>query len=152
MTTNIDDHGGEPDEIARLLRERLTRHQAPAHLRVSVVETLSPPEARRRPSLWLPPALSAWPLRQTSPKVVALVDHLLDRYTDGEIARLLNAQGYCSGAGRARSSSECCSVRAGVGSARSVTASIPAGGGCDSRSSSTSVLSVRGSLMGVGSS
>jgi hypothetical protein len=59
MTTDIDDHGGEADEIARLLRERLTRHQAPAHLRVSVVETLSPPGARRRPSLWLPPALSA---------------------------------------------------------------------------------------------
>ena len=59
MTTDIDDHGGEPDEIARFLRERLTRHQAPARLRVSVVEALSPPEGRRRPSLWLPPALSA---------------------------------------------------------------------------------------------
>jgi hypothetical protein len=59
MTTDINDHGGEPDEIARLLRERLTRHQAPARLRVSVVETLNPPEGRRRPSLWLPPALSA---------------------------------------------------------------------------------------------
>jgi hypothetical protein len=60
MTTDINDHGGEADEIARLLRERLTRHQAPASLRVSVVQTLSPPEARRRrPSLWLPPALSA---------------------------------------------------------------------------------------------
>jgi len=59
MTTSIDDHGGEPDEIARLLRERLPRRQAPAHLRVSLVETLSPREGRRRPSLWLPPALSA---------------------------------------------------------------------------------------------
>jgi hypothetical protein len=59
MTTNIDNHGGEPDEIARLLRERLTRYQAPARLRVSVVEALSPPEGRRRPSLWLAPALSA---------------------------------------------------------------------------------------------
>ena len=57
MTNNIDNHGGEPDEIARLLRERLTRHQAPAHLRVAVVEALSPPEGRRRPSLWLAPAL-----------------------------------------------------------------------------------------------
>jgi DNA invertase Pin-like site-specific DNA recombinase len=52
-------------------------------------------------SLTLPPALSAWQLRQTSPKVVALIDQLLDRYTDGEIARMLNAQGYCSGAGHA---------------------------------------------------
>src|SRR3990172_11631182 len=59
MTTNIDDHGGEPDEIAQLRRGRLTRHQAPARLRVSVAQSLSPPEGRRRPSLWLPPALSA---------------------------------------------------------------------------------------------
>jgi len=59
MTANLDTHGGEPDEIARLLRGRLTRHKAPAHLRVSVVEALSPPKSRRRPSLWLAPALSA---------------------------------------------------------------------------------------------
>ena len=59
MTTNIDNHGGEPDEIARFLRERLTRHQAPARLRVAVAQALSPPEGRRRPSLWLAPALSA---------------------------------------------------------------------------------------------
>jgi len=52
-------------------------------------------------SLALPPALSAWQLRQTSPQVVALVNQLLDRYTEGEIARRLKAQGYCSGAGRA---------------------------------------------------
>lgn len=59
MTTDINDPTDEPDDIARLLRERLTRHQAPARLRVSVVEALSPHEARRRPSLWLPPALAA---------------------------------------------------------------------------------------------
>lgn len=59
MTPDINDHGDEPDEIARILRERLTRHQAPASLRVSVVQALSPPERRYRPSLWLPPALSA---------------------------------------------------------------------------------------------
>jgi DNA invertase Pin-like site-specific DNA recombinase len=52
-------------------------------------------------SLTLPPALAAWQLRQTSPQVVALIDQLLDRYTEGEIARRLNAEGYCSGAGRA---------------------------------------------------
>jgi hypothetical protein len=57
MTNDIDSNG--PDEIARLLRERLPRHQAPAGLRVSVVEALDPPDARRRPSLWLAPALSA---------------------------------------------------------------------------------------------
>src|SRR5467141_1323535 len=59
MTNDIDDHGGEPDEIARFLRERVARHQAPTRLRSAVVETLSPSEGRRRPSLWLPPALSA---------------------------------------------------------------------------------------------
>jgi hypothetical protein len=59
MTNDIDNYGGEPDEIGRLLRERVARHQAPARLRVAVVETLSPPEGHRRPSLWLPPALSA---------------------------------------------------------------------------------------------
>jgi hypothetical protein len=59
MTTDINDHGGEADDIARLLRERLPRHHAPASLRVSVVQALSPPEGRRRPSLWLAPGLSA---------------------------------------------------------------------------------------------
>jgi len=59
MTTDINDHGSEADDIARLLRERLPRLQAPARLRVSVVQTLSPPEGRRRPSLWLAPGLSA---------------------------------------------------------------------------------------------
>ena len=59
MTNDIGDHGGEPDEIARFLRERVARHQAPTRLRAAVVETLSPSEGRRRPSLWLPPALSA---------------------------------------------------------------------------------------------
>jgi hypothetical protein len=59
MTTDIDDHGGEADEIARLLRGRLPRHQAPARLRVSVVQALNPAAGRRRPSLWLAPALSA---------------------------------------------------------------------------------------------
>ena len=59
MTNDIDNHGGEPDELSRLLRERVTRHQAPAHLRSAVAEALSPPGRHRRPSLWLPPALSA---------------------------------------------------------------------------------------------
>ena len=56
MTPDIG--GNEPDEMARLLRERLPRHQAPARLRVSVAEALDPPR-RRRPSLWLAPGLSA---------------------------------------------------------------------------------------------
>jgi hypothetical protein len=47
MTNDIDDHGGEPDEIAGFLRERMARHQAPTRLRAAVVETLSPSEGRR---------------------------------------------------------------------------------------------------------
>ena len=52
-------------------------------------------------SLHLPPALSAWQLRQTSPQVVALIDQRLDDHTAGQIAAQLNADGYVSGAGRA---------------------------------------------------
>ena len=59
MTNDIDSHGGEPDEITRLLRERVRRHAAPARLRVAVAEALSPSERDRRPVLWLPPALAA---------------------------------------------------------------------------------------------
>src|SRR5215468_12389510 len=61
--TNPDDHGDshdvELDEVGRLLRHDLVRHRAPARLRVAVAEILEPPESRRRPSLWLPPALAA---------------------------------------------------------------------------------------------
>ena len=59
MTTDINDHGGEADDIGQLLRGRLPRHQPPTRLRASVLETLRPLEGRRRPALWLPPALSA---------------------------------------------------------------------------------------------
>jgi DNA invertase Pin-like site-specific DNA recombinase len=52
-------------------------------------------------SLHLPPALSAWQLRQTSPQVVALIDQRLNDHTAGQIAAQLNADGYVSGAGRA---------------------------------------------------
>ena len=51
-------------------------------------------------SLRLPPALAAWQLRQTSPAVIAVIDHLLEDWTEGQIATRLNADGYVSGAGR----------------------------------------------------
>lgn len=51
-------------------------------------------------SLQLPPALSAWQLRQTSPQVVTRIDELLNDHTAGEIAARLNAHGYMTGAGR----------------------------------------------------
>ena len=57
-----------------------------------------------------------------------------------------------SGVGWARANSVCWSTRPGVGSITTVTDSIGAAGGCDSRSSSASVRSVRTSRIGVGSS
>jgi len=57
MATDIG--GNEPDEITRLLRDRLPRHQAPAHLRTSVTGTLGRPESRPGPWLWLSTGLSA---------------------------------------------------------------------------------------------
>ena len=47
MTPDID--GNEPDEMARLLRERLPRHQASARLRGSVADALAD-EHEVRPS------------------------------------------------------------------------------------------------------
>ena len=57
MATDIG--GNEPDEITRLLRDRLPRHQAPAHLRTSIAGTFGRPESRMGPWRWLSPALSA---------------------------------------------------------------------------------------------
>jgi len=57
MATDIG--GNEPDEITRLLRDRLPRHQAPAHLRTSIVGTFGRLESRMGPWRWLSPALSA---------------------------------------------------------------------------------------------
>jgi DNA invertase Pin-like site-specific DNA recombinase len=48
----------------------------------------------------VPLAQPAWQLRQTSAKVVAEMDALLDRYTDGQIACILNKRGHLSGEGR----------------------------------------------------
>lgn len=86
MTNEIN--GSEPDEIARLLRERLPRHQAPARLRVSIVEALDPPKSRRRPSLWLPPALSAL---ATAMVMLLWLAPALPRSTPDQIQRLSRA-------------------------------------------------------------
>jgi DNA-binding transcriptional regulator YiaG len=50
--------------------------------------------------LRLPLPLNAWQLRQTDEAVVAQIDALLERHTEGEIAAILNAQGYRSGSGK----------------------------------------------------
>ena len=52
-------------------------------------------------SLHLPPALSAWQLRQTSPRGRRLDRSAPGRPHRGQIAAQLNADGYVSGAGRA---------------------------------------------------
>ena len=57
----------------------------------------------------------------------------------------------CSGEGNGRVSSENCTMRAGVGSTATVTRSMAAAGGFDSRSSKASVRSVRASRIGTGS-
>lgn len=49
--------------------------------------------------LHLPLPLNAWRLRQTDEAVVAQIDALLERHTEGEIAVILNEQGYRSGSG-----------------------------------------------------
>jgi hypothetical protein len=51
-------------------------------------------------TLTLSPPLPAWALRKTSPEVVAEVDHLLDNYTEKQIAQLLTERGFRSGTGR----------------------------------------------------
>ena len=56
----------------------------------------------------------------------------------------------CSGEGNGRVSSENWTMRPGVGSTATVTRSIAAGGGCDSRSSNASVRSVRASRIATG--
>jgi hypothetical protein len=85
----------ERKRMVRLLIEDVTlvktRDDLTAHVRFRGGATTS---------LQLPPALSAWQLRQTSPQVVTLIDQLLDECTPGEIAARLNAQGYTTGAVR----------------------------------------------------
>jgi hypothetical protein len=59
MTSEMDERTDEPDEIGQLLRGALPRRPAPARLRVAILEGFNPPESRRRPAFWLPPALAA---------------------------------------------------------------------------------------------
>jgi len=52
-------------------------------------------------TLKVPPALSAWQLRQTRPEVVATIDQLLGQHTEAEIAQSLNERGFQTGTGKA---------------------------------------------------
>ena len=50
--------------------------------------------------LMLPLAQPAWELRQTSSEVITEIDTLLNDYTEGQIAGILNERGYVSGEGK----------------------------------------------------
>jgi DNA invertase Pin-like site-specific DNA recombinase len=52
-------------------------------------------------SLALPLAQRSWELRQTSREVITEIDTLLDDYTEGQIAGILNERYYVSGEGKA---------------------------------------------------
>jgi DNA invertase Pin-like site-specific DNA recombinase len=84
----------ERKRMVRLLLEDVTLvrgEEIAVHVRFKGGKT-------RSLSLPLPPC--AWQLRKTSPKVVAEIDHLLDHYTEGRIATILNERGFLSGEGR----------------------------------------------------
>jgi hypothetical protein len=59
MANEHDERYEEDPEMARLLRERLSRHPAPARLRVAVARALTPEVPRPRWTQWWAPALSA---------------------------------------------------------------------------------------------
>jgi hypothetical protein len=74
------------EDVTLIKTERITAH---VRFKGGATHTLTMP---------LPlPAYITW---QTSPEVVALIDRLLDKHTDGQIALLLNEQGRRSGKGR----------------------------------------------------
>jgi hypothetical protein len=50
-------------------------------------------------SLHIPIPPTAWQARQTHPDVLALIDELLERHTDAEVAERLNRAGHRSGEG-----------------------------------------------------
>jgi hypothetical protein len=81
--------------MARLLIEDVTltlKENLIAHVRFRGGTTTT---------LTLPRPKSGWELRQTPPETVAEIDRLLDHYTSGGIARILNERGFRSGLGGA---------------------------------------------------
>jgi anti-sigma factor RsiW len=59
VPSEFEDQFGDDPEMSRLLRERLTRHPAPAHLRSAILRAASPASERPRWWSWGAPALSA---------------------------------------------------------------------------------------------
>jgi hypothetical protein len=84
----------ERKRMIRLLIEDVTVHRGDAitaHVRFRGGSTRT---------LTLPIPLRAWELKKTSPAVMAEVDALLESYTPGRIATILNQKGHRSGDGR----------------------------------------------------
>jgi len=84
----------ERKRMARLLIEDVTlikRHEITVHVRFKGGATQT---------LTLPPPRCAWQLRMTPAEVIAEIDRLLDRYTEGQIAVMLNQRGLRSGEGK----------------------------------------------------
>ena len=85
----------ERKRMVRLLMDDVTLIKAAdgltAHLRFRGGATTTLSLAR---------ALNAWELRETSAEIVALIDQLLDRHADQDIATILNARGHVSGTGQ----------------------------------------------------
>ena len=85
----------ERKRMVRLLIEDVTlikRDQVTAHVRFKggAAHTVS-----------LPLAQPAWKMRQTPPRIVTMIDRLLESHTDGQIAAILNDRGHISGTGKA---------------------------------------------------
>ena len=84
----------ERKRIVRLLLEDVTLlkgEQTDVHVRFKGGTTTT---------LQVPRPLTSAQRRQTPPEVVAEIDHLIDQYTEGQIARLLNEKGWRSGEGK----------------------------------------------------
>ncbi|RPH55013.1 MAG: recombinase family protein [Lysobacterales bacterium] len=84
----------ERKRMARLLIEDVTlikRHEITVHVRFKGGATQT---------LTLPPPRCAWELRMTPAEVIAEIDRLLDHYTEGQIAIMLNQRGLRSGEGK----------------------------------------------------
>lgn len=58
---------------------------------------------------------NAWQLRQTDPQVIAVIDQLLNDYTDSQVAEHLNAQGLRSGTGKSFHSTVVAKLRRAYG-------------------------------------
>lgn len=83
----------ERKRLVRLIVEDVTLHRESAitlHVRFrgGSTRTLTVP---------IPPR--SWEIWQTDPAVIQAIDHLLEEHTDGEIATILNEQGFHPGAG-----------------------------------------------------